>query len=143
MYKIKEHFQKVLGYWFHHIFTEAGSKQKDPEELLLCCYCYFTGQQNKTTSQQPEAEYEEIPGEEQKPQGAIEMKENTAYGPVAPRGGPVYGLTAGGGSGAVTTNRGIHMRENVAYRPVIPRRPEYEERNEGIETGGNVTYGLV
>ena len=89
------------------------------------------GQQNKPTSQQPEAEYEEIPGEAQ---GAIEMKENTAYGPVTPRGGPVYEVPGGGG-GAVTTNRGIQVGENVAYGPVIPRDPEYEEPNEGIETG--------
>ena len=103
------------------------------------CYCHSRRQKNKPTSQQPEAEYEEIPGEAQ---GAIEMKENTAYGPVAPRGGPVYEVPGGGG-GAVTTNRGIQVGENVAYGPITPRDPVYEVPNEGIETGGNVAYGLV
>ena len=105
----------------------------------VLCYCHSRGQQNKPTSQQPEAEYEEIPGEAQ---GAIEMKENTAYGPVAPRGGPVYEVPGGGG-GAVTTNQGIQVGENVAYGPITPRDPVYEVPNEGIETGGNVVYGLV
>ena len=61
--------------------------------------------------QQPEAEYEEIPGEAQ---GAIEMKDNTAYGPVTPRGGPVYEVPGRG-----------------------------QAANEGIETGGNIAYGHV
>ena len=57
-----------------------------------------------------------MPGEEQKPQGAIEMKENTAYGPVISRGGPVYELVpGGGGGGARRSNEGIHMGENAAY----------------------------
>ena len=75
----------------------------------VLCYCHSRRQNNKPTSQQPEAEYEEIPGEAQ---GAIEMKENTAYGPVTPRGGPVYEVP--GASQAA---------------------------NEGIETGGNIAYG--
>ena len=70
------------------------------------------------------------------------MKENTAYGPATPRGGPVYEVPVGGG-GAVTTNRGIQVGENVAYSPVTPPDPVYEDLNEGIETGGNVAYGLV
>ena len=80
----------------------------------VLCYCHSRGHKNKPTSQQPEAEYEEIPGEEQKPQGAVEMKENTAYGPVISRGGPVYELVSGGG-GARRSNEGIHMGENAAY----------------------------
>ena len=78
----------------------------------VLCYCHSRGQTNKATSPQPEAEYEEIPGEAQ---GAIEMKENTAYGPVTARGGPVYEVPGGGGQTA----------------------------NEGIETGGNIAYGHV
>ena len=74
----------------------------------VLCYCHSRGQQNKPTSQQPEAEYEEIPGEEQKPQGAIEMKENTAYGPVTPRGGPVYEVPG-------AANEGIETGGNIAY----------------------------
>ena len=58
----------------------------------VLCYCHSRGKKNRPTTQQPEAEYEEIPGE---PQGAIEMKENTAYGPVNPRGGPVYEVPGG------------------------------------------------
>ena len=42
------------------------------------------------------------------------MKENTAYGPVAPRGGPVYEVPGGG-----------------------------QAASEGIETGGNIAYGHV
>ena len=80
----------------------------------VLCYCHSTRQKKKPTSQQPEAEYEEIPGEEQKPQGAIEMKENTAYGPVTPRGGPVYEVSGGG-----------------------------QAANEGIEIGGNIAYGHI
>ena len=77
----------------------------------VLCYCHSRRQRNKPTSQQPEAEYEEIPGEAQ---GAIEMKENTAYGPVTPRGGPVYEVPGGG-----------------------------QAANEGIETGGNIAYGHI
>ena len=77
----------------------------------VLCYCHSRGQKNKPTFQQPEAEYEEIPGEAQ---GDMEMKENTAYGPVTPRGGPVYEVPGRG-----------------------------QAANEGIETGGNIAYGHV
>ena len=63
----------------------------------VLCYCHSRRQKNKPTSQQPEAEYEEIPGEVQ---GAIEMKENTAYGPVTLRGGPVYEVPGAWRSGS-------------------------------------------
>ena len=43
------------------------------------------------------------------------MKDNTAYGPVTPRGGPVYEVPGGGGGGARRSNEGIHMGENAAY----------------------------
>ena len=42
------------------------------------------------------------------------MKENTAYGPATPRGGPVYEVPGRG-----------------------------QAANEGIETGGNIAYGHV
>ena len=137
----------------------------------VLCYCHSRRQKNKPTTQQPEAMYEEIPGEAQ---GATEMKENTAYGPVTPRGGPVYevpgwgavptnrGILVGGnaahspvtprgssvyevpGWGAVPTNRGILVGENAAYGPVTPRGgPEYEVANEGIVMGGNAAYDPV
>ena len=77
----------------------------------VLCYCHSRRQKNKPTTQQPEAEYEEIPGE---PQGAIEMKENTAYGPVTPLAGPVYEVPGGG-----------------------------QAANEGIDAGGNIAYGHV
>ena len=56
--------------------------------LGVLCYFWWGRQKKMSDSQQPEAVYEEIPDE--RLQGTIEMKENNAYGPVIPRGGPVY-----------------------------------------------------
>ena len=83
------------------------------------CYCYFKRQMKVSISQPQTAVYEDVSGENLRPSTtqAMEMKDNRAYGPVTPRGGPVY-EEPGGGGGAVRSNQGILVGENVSYGPV-------------------------